>query len=304
MAVDRCSEVSLVATTGRASRAPDRKVGEPSAFSVRFWGVRGTLPCPGVSTLRYGGNTACVEMRCGGRRLIFDAGSGLRQLGCQMVRSGEQVDSHLFLTHTHMDHIIGLPFFRPAYNKANRLQIWSGHLADQGRRIEEVLEKLMQKPFFPVPLEIMHACIGFNDFRAGDRIRPGGGIVVRTIALNHPGGAVGYRVDFRGRSACYLTDTEHVPGAPDQAVLDLIAGADLVIYDATYTDDQFSRCRGWGHSTWQEGVRLCERAAAGRLVAFHHDPDHDDDDLDRIAGELDKARPGSILAREGMVLEL
>lgn len=274
------------------------------AFSIRFWGVRGTVPCPGPSTLRYGGNTACVEMRCGGQQLIFDAGSGLRQLGREMVESGEPVDCHLFFTHTHMDHVIGLPFFRPAYSAANRLQIWSGHLADQGRRIEEVLEKLMQRPFFPVPLDIMHACIGFHDFQPGDQIAPYPEITMRTAALNHPGGAVGYRVEYAGRAACYVTDTEHVPGAPDRAILDLIAGADVVIYDATYTDEEYKRFKGWGHSTWQEGVRLCELAGAGRLITFHHDPDHDDHELDLIAGELERTRPGSLMAREGAVIEL
>lgn len=282
----------------------DYPVGDEAALSVRFWGVRGTIPCPGPGTLRYGGNTSCVEMCCGRQRLIFDAGSGLRQLGSEMVRNGEHIDSHLFFTHTHMDHIIGLPFFRPAYSAANRLQFWSGHLTCQGRGIEEVLDQLMQRPFFPVPLDIMHACIGFHDFTPGDRIEPGEGIVIHTAALNHPGGAVGYRVEHAGRSACYVTDTEHVPGEPDEAVLGLIAGADLVIYDATYTDEQFPRFRGWGHSTWQEGVRLCEAAGAKCLVAFHHDPDHDDDELDRIAAELARARPGSLVAREGMVIDL
>jgi phosphoribosyl 1,2-cyclic phosphodiesterase len=243
-------------------------------------------------------------MRCGEQRLIFDAGTGLRQLGAEMVRNGERVDSHLFFTHTHMDHVIGLPFFRPAYNPTNRLQFWSGHLSGQGRRLEEVLEKLMQKPFFPVPLDIMHACLGFIDFRPGDRIAPCPGVSVRTAALNHPGGAVGYRVEHAGRAICYVTDTEHVPGAPDAAVLDLIAGADLVIYDATYTDEEFGQYKGWGHSTWQEGVRLCERAGADRLVAFHHDPDHDDEALDRIAAELERARAGSVVAAEGMVIDL
>ncbi|MFO1072309.1 MAG: MBL fold metallo-hydrolase [Geminicoccaceae bacterium] len=275
-----------------------------TGFSVRFWGVRGTIPCPGPATLRYGGNTACVEMLCGGRRLIFDAGSGLRLLGGKMVRNGERIDSHLFFTHTHMDHVIGLPFFRPAYSASNRLQFWSGHLASQGRGIEQVLSQLMQPPFFPVPLDIMHACIAFNDFAPGDLIEPGEGIVIRTAALNHPGGAVGYRVEYGGRAACYVTDTEHVPGAPDKAVLDLIAGADLVIYDATYTDEEFERFRGWGHSTWQEGVRLCAAAGAARLVAFHHDPDHDDAALDGIDAELRAARPGSLVAREGMAIDL
>ena len=273
-------------------------------YSIRFWGVRGTVSCPGPSTLRYGGNTACVEMRCGEQRLIFDAGTGLRQHGREMVQNGEKVDLNLFFTHTHMDHVMGLPFFRPAYNAANRLQFWSGHLASQGRRLEEVLEQLMQPPFFPVPLDIMHACIAFHDFTPGERIELGEGVVVRTAALNHPGGAVGYRTEFNGRAVCYVTDTEHVPDAPDHAVLDLIKGADVVIYDATYTDAEFARFKGWGHSTWQEGVRLCELAGAARLVAFHHDPDHGDDDLDRIAAELAGVRPGSLVAREGMVIHL
>lgn len=282
----------------------DRAVSAGAEFSIRFWGVRGTIPCPGRATLRYGGDTACVEMVCGGQRLIFDAGSGLRRLGKEMVRSGERVDSHLFFTHTHMDHVIGLPFFRPAYSGANRLRFWSGHLLSQGRGIEEVLKQLMEPPFFPVPLDIMHACIAFTDFRPGDRIEPGSGVVVRTAPLNHPGGAVGYRAEFGGRAACYVTDTEHVPGEPDRAILELIAGADLVIYDATYTDEEFDRFRGWGHSTWQEGVRLCAAAGAARLVTFHHDPAHDDDELDRIAAELVEARPGSLVAHEGLVINL
>jgi phosphoribosyl 1,2-cyclic phosphodiesterase len=275
-----------------------------AGFKVRFWGVRGTVPCPGAATLRYGGNTACVEMRCGAQRLIFDAGSGLRELGREMAGSGEPIDSHLFFTHTHIDHVIGLPFFRPAYDAKNRLQFWSGHLASQGQTLESVLQRFMQTPFFPVPLDIMQACMGFHDFTPGERIEPGGGVVVRTAALNHPGGAVGYRVDYGGRAACYVTDTEHVPGKPDAAVLELIEGADLVIYDATYGDQELARHAGWGHSTWQEGVRLCERAGARRFVAFHHDPDHDDAAMDEIAAELERVRPGSLVAREGLVIEL
>ena len=171
---------------------------------------------PASSTLRYGGNTACVEMRCGQQRLIFDAGTGLRQLGREMVSNGRPIRSHLFFTHTHMDHVIGLPFFRPAYDQRNSFEFWSGHLTGQGRRLEEVLDQLMQPPFFPVPLDIMHACIAFHDFVPGEPIPIGDGVVVRTAALNHPGGAIAYRVEFAGRAACYVTDTEHVPGEPDE----------------------------------------------------------------------------------------
>ena len=273
-------------------------------FSVIFWGVRGTVPCTSASTMRYGGNTACVEMRCGEQRLIFDAGTGLRQLGREIVSDGRPIRSHLFLTHTHMDHVIGLPFFRPAYDPRNSLEFWSGHLAGQGRKLADVLNQLMQPPFFPVPLDIMHACIAFHDFMPGERIDLGGGVIVQTAALNHPGGSVAYRIDFAGRSACYVTDTEHVPGDPDRAILELIADADLVIYDATYTDEEFDRYQGWGHSTWQEGVRLCEAAGARQLVTFHHDPDHDDEALDRIAAALAARRAGSLVAREGLVIQL
>ena len=279
-------------------------MGQADPFTVHFWGVRGTVPCTTAATQRYGGNTACVEMRCGNQRLIFDAGTGLRDLGREMLANGAPIRSHLFFTHTHIDHVLGLPFFRPAYDQRNCFEFWSGHLATQGRRLAEVLDQLMQPPFFPVPLDIMHACIGFHDFVPGEVIALGEAVRVATCSLNHPGGAVGYRVEFAGRAACYVTDTEHVPGTPDPAVLGLIAGADLVIYDATYTDQEFERFQGWGHSTWEEGVRLCEAAGAGRVVAFHHDPDHDDAAMDRIAAALERRRPGSMVAREGLVIDL
>ena len=163
----------------------------------------------------------------------------------------------------------------------------------------------MQPPFFPVPLDIMHACIAFHDFVPGehDPARRWRGRAHRAAQPSRrrrrPIGST-----IAGRSACYVTDTEHVPGDPDRAVLDLIAGADLVIYDATYTDEEFERFHGWGHSTWQEGVRLCEAAGAEQLVAFHHDPDHDDEALDRIGAALEQRRAGSLVAREGLVITL
>lgn len=277
---------------------------EGAAFKIRFWGVRGAVPCPGETTVRYGGNTACVEVRCGDRLIIFDAGTGLRVLGNSLIRSDQRIVGHIMLTHTHLDHIQGLPFFRPAYTGKNCFEFWNGHLRRQQRNLQEVLYTLMQRPFFPVPLDIMHSCIAFNDFDAGEVLTLDAGIRLRTACLNHPGGATGYRLEFGGRAACYVTDTEHREGELDAAILGLIADADLVIYDATYTDDEYPRYRGWGHSTWQEGVRLCRAAGARRLVAFHHDPDHDDDLLDRIAVELEAALPGSLVAREGMQIEL
>jgi phosphoribosyl 1,2-cyclic phosphodiesterase len=165
-----------------------------------------------------------------------------------------------------------------------------------------VLSALMSKPIFPVPLRIMHACMAFHDFHAGDTLQPLPGIVLRTAPLNHPNGATAYRIDYAGRSICYVTDTEHREGDLDHNIVELIRGSQLVIYDSTYTEEEYPRYRGWGHSTWNEGVRLCEAAGAGTLIAFHHDPDHSDADLDRIAAEMAGARPGSLVAHEGLVL--
>lgn len=272
------------------------------AFSVRFWGVRGSIACSGPRTARYGGNTSCVEVRCGGRMLMFDAGTGLRYLGNSLADTGP-LDADLFLTHTHFDHVCGLPFFRPFFQPQNRFRLWAGHLAE-GMTLRRVLGEFMMSPLFPVPPQVFRARMEYREFRAGETLRPAPEIAVRTATLNHPDGATGYRVEYGGRSLCYLTDTEHVPGAPDRNILALIDGADLVIYDSMYTDSEYDTYVGWGHSTWQEGIRLCRAARAKRLAVFHHDPEHDDDMLDGIAREVARELPGSVVARDGLVLEL
>ena len=270
-------------------------------FWLRFWGVRGTVPCPGPDTLRYGGNTACLEVMCGNQRLIFDAGTGVRALGVSL--NGQYgLNAQIFLTHTHIDHINGFPFFRPAYSPKNRFELWAGHLGGKTGALQAVLKDLMRAPIFPVPLDIMHACIAFHDFAAGAEFEPVPGVILRTAPLNHPNGATGYRVEHAGKAICYVTDTEHREGELDQTILELIQGSQIVIYDATYTEAEYPAHRGWGHSTWNEGVRLCQAAGAERLIAFHHDPDHDDAALDRIAEELGRALPGSRVAQEGLVL--
>ncbi len=269
-------------------------------FDVRFWGVRGSIGCPGAETARYGGNTSCLEVRCGAYRLILDAGTGLRDFD-RALAEGDVLDADVLLTHTHLDHVWGWPYFTRLLRPDTRLSVWAGHLLpDYG--VEQVLGGLLRDPFAPARADRVRARITYHDFHAGETLEPRLGLRVRTAPLNHPQGATGYRIEFDGRAVCYVTDTEHTPGAMDQNILDLIQSADMLVYDSSYTDAEFSAHAGWGHSTWTEGVRLCDAAHVKTFVAFHHDPDHDDAFMDKLAVAIERARPGSLVAREGMVI--
>lgn len=264
--------------------------------------MRGSIACPGPATAGYGGNTACVELHCGDRLIVVDAGTGLRELGAELAGQGP-LEADILLSHTHLDHIIGLPFFTPLFDARNSFALRAGHLADRGG-VRPVLERMLSPELFPVPLEGFAAELRCIDFHAGEAFALGGGVRVRTAPLDHPGGATGYRVEYGGRSVCYVSDTGHKPGEPNRDILGLIEGADVVIYDAAFTEEEFARHPLWGHSTWNEGVRLCDAAGAGRLVLFHHDPRRDDEAMDRLAAEAAERRPGTQAAREGMVLSL
>jgi phosphoribosyl 1,2-cyclic phosphodiesterase len=273
-----------------------------SRLRLRFWGVRGSIACPGASWARYGGNTSCIEVWADGHLIVLDAGTGIRPLGDALMPNGP-FDAHILMTHTHMDHIVGLPFFRPLFDPRNRFRVWAGHLAD-GRGIEAALQDFMAAPLFPVAPGVFRANVSFRDFRAGETLEPYPSVRVRTAPLRHPNGGTGYRIEVGERSICYVTDTVHIPGEPDKNVLDLIEGADLVIYDSSFTDDEFEAVAHYGHSTWQEGVRLCEAAGVERLVIFHHDPSHDDAFMDDVAAQAEAMRPGTVVAKEGMEIDL
>lgn len=269
------------------------------SLSVRFWGTRGSLPVPGPRTVRYGGNTCCVEVRLGSRLFFVDAGSGFEAAGrvlCGAVP--RQVD--LLLSHLHHDHIGGIPFFGPLYMGLGSLRTFCGNLG--GRDARGALDMMFAPPLFPVRLDELPTPVEHVGFTAGDTLRFEDGIAVETCPLRHPGGATGYRFSHGGRSICYVSDIEHEETGPDPRVVAFCESADLVIYDAMFTEAEYPKFRGWGHSTWNAGVDLCRAAGARCMAAFHHGKRHDDDALDRIEVELRQAMPGSFLAREGQTV--
>ncbi len=274
-------------------------------FTIQFWGVRGSIACPGPETVRYGGNTPCIEMCVGGSRLIFDGGTGLRVLG-ESLLSQMPVEAYMFFTHSHWDHIQGVPFFRPAFVKGNCFHIY-GVPAPNGATLEKRLTDQMLHPNFPVPLRVMQADLRFKDLELGEKVEIGE-ITVENARLHHPGEAVGYRVNWRGYSAAYITDTEHYEDRLDKNVLHLARNADVMIYDATYTDEEYhskvSSKVGWGHSTWQEAIKVAKAANVKKLVIFHHDPLHNDDFLDHIGEQAAEQFPNTLMACEGQIIQL
>jgi phosphoribosyl 1,2-cyclic phosphodiesterase len=271
-------------------------------FQVKLWGTRGSLPVSGPDFRKFGGNTICIEMRCGDNVLLFDAGTGLPPAGKALMAEGQR-DFMLFFSHWHYDHVIGLPFFVPLYDSSARLSIWSGHMSAQ-MTTAQMMDEFMRKPFFPIGPEMCRCCVTPHDFAAGDVLTPRPGVTMRTGLLNHPGGSVGYRVEFGGRTVALITDTEHDPGTLDPAVLALIEGADLVLYDASFEDDELRVFKGFGHSSWQQGIRLAQAAGVRSLGFIHHAKWRTDTQLSKIERMAQKQLPGAFCGRDGQVIEV
>jgi len=274
---------------------------EKTDFQVIFWGVRGSIPVPGPDTLKYGGNTLCVQIQIGKRLLIFDAGSGIYSLGRKLVKRSSELCADILITHTHWDHIQGFPFFAPAFVKGNQFRLYGQSKIDS--TFAELMHGQMAYQHFPVSLEQMGAKFEFHELDSGMKIDLGDGINLRTVLNNHPGGGLSYRLDYHGRSCCYVTDTEHYSEI-DKALCKFISNSDLVIYDAHFTDEEYPDYVGWGHSTWQEGIKLIEAAGAKQLVLFHHANFRNDREMDIIEQQAQIRRPNSVAAREGMVINL
>jgi phosphoribosyl 1,2-cyclic phosphodiesterase len=303
---------------------------------VTFWGVRGSIPTPGYETSRYGGNTLCVELRFSASRrtLIIDAGSGIRRLGDDLLaRSGPAggLALDLLLSHTHLDHILGLPFFGPLYRRDTRLTLYGPTISPENR-LEEVIGGQLCYRYFPVRQVELAAAITYVDLREGV-YDLGDGITLTATYLNHPLLCMGYRLDWRGRSVCTAFDTEpfrnlfiNDPEDPgydaimalegeqaareaDLRMQSFFRGADLLIHDGQYTEQEYQSGRaGWGHSSIEQAVRAAETAGCRRLALIHHDPMRSDSELDGLSGRYSGRRAGSGLevcfAREGASIML
>jgi phosphoribosyl 1,2-cyclic phosphodiesterase len=272
--------------------------------TVRFWGVRGSVATGGLEFAGVGGNTSCVEVRAGAEVLVLDGGTGLRALGEAL---GPEARVHLLLSHLHWDHIQGFPFFGPAYSPRAELSVYGPAGGDAALR--EALARQMEPPGFPVPLGALKARLRFRALQPGDVLAVGPA-EVEVLALRHPQPCLGYRISANGRRVVYATDTERLPeGAIDPAMLKAARGADLLIHDSQYTDDEYAGRRGppragWGHSTIGDACRLAAAAEVKRLALFHHDPSHDDRELSRLGEEAKALFANVAIAREGLTVTL
>ena len=280
------------------------------ALAARVWGCRGSLPTPGEATVRYGGNTSCVEIRSGDRVvLILDAGTGIKRLGDALE---DDACIHVLLTHLHFDHVEGLRFFAPLWQKGAEVHIWGP--PSPVHSLHERIARAFSPPLFPIDLADIPAALVFHDVPAGPWELEG--IRLEALPVSHPGSTVGYRLELGGRSLAFIPDHEPVVGVELAALAtewisgySLAAGADVLVHDCQFTEDEYAERVGWGHSSVEHAVGFARRAEVGRLVLFHHDPDRSDAGVERLAeraAELwdGNGGPPPVAAREGMTIEV
>jgi phosphoribosyl 1,2-cyclic phosphodiesterase len=274
-------------------------------MKVTFYGTRGSIPVCTPEHQEFGGNTTCILVEGPENLGILDAGTGIRVLGKQWAadeRLGLDKPVMIAFSHFHWDHIQGLPYFTPAYDKNRHFLISAPGRGRYGTDLKSIFETQMRRDYFPVPLDQMGATIEFH--LAEDEFLKLAGATVTTNKHNHPGDAYSYRIQDRdGKVLVYCTDIEHGEEL-DPKVIELARGADLLIHEGHYTPEELTRHRGWGHSSWVQAVEVAEQAGVKRLMVTHHDPDHDDSFLKDIEKQVKARFPNGALAREGMVVEV
>ena len=278
------------------------------SLRLQFWGTRGSIPSPGPRTVRYGGNTPCVELRTSeGWLVILDAGTGIRELGRSLLErsNGATVAGDIFVTHAHWDHIQGLPFFAPIFQRGNHFTIWGSKSMETS--IDRVVRDQMSPVVFPVTFEQLDAVIDFREL--AEEECQGRGYTVRAMQVRHPGGALGYRFtdgNGDGRALVYISDNEldggvryDVPAGWRDDLVRFVAGARVLVHDTMYTAEEYTHHRGWGHSTYDDALELALDAQVETLVLFHHKPERTDDEVDRCVERLREE-----VARRGRRLEI
>lgn len=267
---------------------------------IRFWGVRGSTPVSGEAYRQFGSHTSCVSIEVDGKQdlLILDAGSGMVALGGYVSQVGFK-HAHVFLSHCHVDHIIGLPFFEPFWRPDFQLSFVSNR--PYLRKFLE--ERVFQEPLFPVSLETALCRKEFLLIQP-DESFTGDWFKARCLDLKHPGGSVGYRFDIGQGSVCYITDLEHDPAVLDQGLIDFVSGADLMVYDSSFTEEAFQKKRGWGHSTHIRAAEIARAAHIKQLALFHHAPENTDEVVAQQAHEAKAIFPNTVAAYEGLHLSI
>lgn len=262
-------------------------------ITLTLWGIRGTLPVPGPRSVRYGGNTPCVSIELGNEEcLIFDAGTGIRALSNHLAqKSSAPVKARIFISHPHWDHINALPFFAPLYEKGNHFDIYAA--SNGGLAPRDLIASQMDGVFFPITMHAFGANVDFHELKE-QTLTLENGAIIRTLLLNHPGNCLGYRVEYKGHSICYVTDNElyphdskHYDADYEKRLIDFVFAADILITDTTYMDDEYPEHIHWGHSAVGAVAQLAHKAKVGSLFLFHHDPDQSDADIVR---KLESAR--------------
>ncbi len=272
------------------------------SFTAKIWGCRGSIPVATSQTMRFGGSTACVELQINDQTIIIDAGSGIRELGSE-IANRSTAHAHLLLSHGHYDHVMGLPFFAPVYDRTMKLEIWSGHTCGKPTT-RALIAGFMQEPYLPVTIDLMCANMSYNDVDRRCTLDLGNGITARSCPTNHPGGCLAWRVDHDGASFVYLSDHEHGVKEIDEELVKFAEGADLMLYDAMYTDKDYPSHRGFGHSTWREACKTAQAAGVRQLLLFHHAPDRTDAELDAIEAKAHALLPGASAARERQIIDI